>query len=76
MIKLVWHPIQPIVYTATVEGLIYVWDARNGQLLRTLAGHTDMILDMTFVPPTENAPPTRLLTAGDDEYVRLFAVLE
>ncbi|CAI5738312.1 unnamed protein product [Peronospora destructor] len=72
VIKLLWHPAQPIVYSCTVEGLIYVWDARTGQLLKTLAGHTDMVLDMTFIPAFEGVPVAGLLTASDDESVRLF----
>ncbi|RQM18412.1 hypothetical protein KXD40_001604 [Peronospora effusa] len=72
VIKLLWHPAQPIVYSCTVEGLVYVWDARTGQLLKTLAGHTDMVLDMTFVPAFDGVPVAGLLTASDDESVRLF----
>ncbi|KAF1326413.1 Angio-associated migratory cell protein, partial [Globisporangium splendens] len=77
VIKLMWHPTLPIVYSCTVEGLIYVWDARSGQQIKILAGHTDMVLDMAFVPgATPNAAPLGLLTASDDESVRLFAVTE
>ncbi|CAI5734076.1 unnamed protein product [Peronospora destructor] len=72
VIKLLWHPAQPIVYSCTVEGLIYVWDARTGQLLKILAGHADMVLDMTFIPAFEGVPVAGLLTASDDESVRLF----
>ncbi|KAG7383092.1 hypothetical protein PHYPSEUDO_004014 [Phytophthora pseudosyringae] len=72
VIKLLWHPTQPIVYSCTVEGLVYVWDARTGQLLKTLAGHTDMVLDMAFIPAFEGNPVAGLLTASDDESVRLF----
>ncbi|CAH0473286.1 unnamed protein product [Peronospora belbahrii] len=74
VIKLLWHPLQPIVYSCTVEGLVYAWDARTGELLKTLAGHTDMVLDMAFVPAIEGNSVTGLLTASDDESVRLFCV--
>jgi WD40 repeat protein len=74
VIKLLWHPTEPIVYSCTVEGLIYVWDARSGQLLKTLAGHTDMVLDMAFIPAFGGNPVAGLLTASDDESVRLFSV--
>uniref|UniRef100_A0AAV1UGS8 Angio-associated migratory cell protein n=1 Tax=Peronospora matthiolae TaxID=2874970 RepID=A0AAV1UGS8_9STRA len=74
VIKLLWHPSQPIVYSCTVEGLLYVWDARTGQLLKTLAGHTDMILDVALVPAVEGNSVAELLTASDDESVRLFCV--
>lgn len=74
VIKLLWHPTQQIVYACTVEGLVYVWDARTGQLLKTLAGHTDMVLDMTFVPAFASNSVAGLLTASDDESVRLYQV--
>ncbi|TMW68491.1 hypothetical protein Poli38472_005959 [Pythium oligandrum] len=74
--KLLWHPTQPIVYTCTVEGLIYVWDARTGQQLRVMGGHEDMILDMAFINEPGNATPIGLLSGSDDETVRLFPVSE
>ena len=74
VIKLLWHPSRPIVYTCTVEGLLYVWDARTGQLLKSLAGHTDTILDVALIPAVEGDSVAKLLTASDDESVRLFRV--
>ncbi|KAJ0393858.1 hypothetical protein P43SY_005980 [Pythium insidiosum] len=74
--KLLWHPSQPIVYTSTVDGRIYVWDARNGQLIRSMSGHTDVVLDMAFVMDQGSATPIGLLTGSDDESVRLFPVAE
>ena len=62
------------MYSCTVEGLLYIWDARTGQLLKTLAGHTDMILDVALVPVVEGNTVAELLTASDDESVRLFRV--
>ncbi|KAL7683563.1 putative WD40/YVTN repeat-like-containing domain superfamily, dynein regulator LIS1 [Plasmopara halstedii] len=74
VIKLLWHPTQQIVYACTVEGLIYAWDARIGQLLKTLAGHTDMVLDITIVHDFNCDFVAGLLTASDDETVRFFQI--
>ncbi|TDH73020.1 uncharacterized protein CCR75_003099 [Bremia lactucae] len=74
VIKLLWHPTLPTVYACTVEGLIYVWDARTGKLLKSLAGHSDMVLDMTFIPDVNDNSVVKLLTASDDESVRLYQV--
>lgn len=74
--KVLWHPNQPIVYTSSVEGLVYVWDARSGQLLKKFGGHTDTILDMAFITEPGNAVPIGLLAGGDDESMRLFPVTD
>jgi hypothetical protein len=51
VIKLLWHPTEPIVYSCTVE-----------------------VLDMAFIPAFGGNPVAGLLTASDDESVRLFSV--
>nr|CCA14691.1 angioassociated migratory cell protein putative [Albugo laibachii Nc14] len=72
VIKLLWHPTEAIVYTCTVTGLIYAWDARSGSQLRVWQGHSDMILDMSFVMNGDQI--AGILTTSDDETVRvLFA---
>ena len=45
--KLVWHPTLPLIVTSSSDGIVCVWDARNGSCIKTLTGHTDMINDMT-----------------------------
>ncbi|OQS05627.1 angio-associated migratory cell protein [Thraustotheca clavata] len=72
VIKLMWHPTEPFVYTCTVDGMIHVWDARNGQLQRSLSGHSEMILDMDLI--VRNGFLTELVTASDDETVRIFGL--
>lgn len=74
--QLQWHPTLPLVITSTCRGQVHLWDARNGQLLQTLTGHTDVINDMnvSFVPPV--APSVAghaiIVTASDDKTVRIF----
>ncbi|EQC26391.1 hypothetical protein SDRG_15736 [Saprolegnia diclina VS20] len=72
VIKLMWHPTEPFVYTCTVDGMIHVWDARSGQLQRSLSGHQEMILDMDLI--VRNGQLADLVTASDDETVRIFSL--
>jgi WD40 repeat protein len=37
--KLAWHDSAPLVYTASTDGVIRLWDARSGELLYSLTGH-------------------------------------
>jgi WD40 repeat protein len=70
--RLRWHPTAPIVFTATSRGRIHLWDARNGSLVQTLTGHTEMIndLDVQFL----DSGVAVIVTAGDDKTVRVFEV--
>ncbi|CAK4167121.1 unnamed protein product [Aphanomyces euteiches] len=72
VIKLQWHPTEPFVYTVTTDGMIHVWDARNGQLEKRLSGHQEMILEMEFV--VRNGVPLDVVTASEDETVRIFSL--
>ncbi|CAK4071921.1 unnamed protein product [Aphanomyces euteiches] len=72
VIKLQWHPTEPFVYTVTTDGMIHVWDARNGQLQKRLSGHQEMILEMEFV--VRNGVPLDVVTASEDETVRIFSL--
>jgi WD40 repeat protein len=50
-----------------------VWDARDGKLLRSLTGHTDVVNDLhvTFSDQGRNAV---IVSGSDDQSVRLFEV--
>ena len=70
--RLKWHPKLPIVFTTTMSGKVRLWDARNGSLLHTLTGHSDVIndVDMQF---SENGVAV-VVSGGDDKTVRVFEV--
>jgi WD40 repeat protein len=68
--RLCWHPSLPIVFTTTIGGKVLVWDARNGSLLQTLTGHTDVINDMDIQFMDTGAAV--IVSAGDDKTVRAF----
>jgi angio-associated migratory cell protein len=83
--KLQWHPTLLIVFTATTSGTIYIWDARNGNLLQTLTGSTEVINDMQIQiidPITDNQPQQQqqqqqtilILTGSDDHVIRIHEV--
>jgi WD40 repeat protein len=69
--RLRWHPTLPTVVTCTTLGSGHVWDARNGQLLHTATGHTDVINDMSIVFNPQGGSAT-LVTAGEDHSIRVF----
>lgn len=70
--RLRWHPTLPLVFTTSISGKIRLWDARNGNLLTTLTGHTDVINDVD-VQFLENGNAV-LVSAGDDKMIRAFEV--
>jgi WD40 repeat protein len=71
--RLQWHATQPWVFISTTEGSVHVWDARDGKLLRSLTGHTDVVNDLhvTFSDQGRNAV---IVSGSDDQSVRLFEV--
>jgi len=69
--RLQWHPTLPLVYTSASDGVIRVWDARNGALVIALTGHSDMINDLAVETVGDNAI---LVTGSDDNSVRVFEV--
>jgi len=74
--QLKWHPTIPLVVTSTCRGQVHLWDARNGQLLKTMTGHSDVIndMDVSFVAGAAGAVAGHavVVTASDDKTVRIF----
>ena len=63
------NPEGSIVATGGSQGGLALWDAQNGDLLQTLAGHDDYIGGLSF-----SADGRRLASAGDDHLVKLWDV--
>lgn len=71
--RLIWHPTLPLVFTASTDGIVRLWDARTGNCIQTLTGgHVDIINDMD-VSYAANGNAT-VLTGSDDGIVRMFQV--
>eukprot|EP00934_Nitzschia_sp_Nitz4_P002294 Nitzschia sp. Nitz4//scaffold298_size22859//13581//14987//NITZ4_008531-RA/size22859-processed-gene-0.15-mRNA-1//-1//CDS//3329546329//2294//frame0 len=70
--RLQWHPKLPVIFTTSLSGNIRLWDARNGSLIHTLTGNTEMVneVDIQYL---DNGSAL-IVTAGDDKAVRVFEV--
>ena len=40
VIRMAWHPNGIILITGCLDGCVYVWDGRTGELIQQLNGHT------------------------------------
>ena len=70
--RLQWHPRLPLCFTASTSGVVRLWDARNGSLLTSLTGHTDVINDLSVCYADSDGKKAFVATASDDKTVRLF----
>jgi ribosome assembly protein SQT1 len=71
--KLQWLEHFPIVVTASIAGVVRLWDARNGQLLATrTSGSSATINDLQIL--SQSNDDVVILTASDDQQVRVFEV--
>ncbi|KAK3094701.1 hypothetical protein FSP39_005157 [Pinctada imbricata] len=67
VVKLLWDATQPIVYTACLDGIIRTWDSRNGQLISSLGGHQDSILDFDLSKDGKT-----LVSVSEDQTARVY----
>ena len=74
VIKVLWHPLYPIVYTASTDQMVRLWSGQTGACLLTLGGHEDMILDMSIVFATNDEEEDTIFTCSDDRTARIFSV--
>mmetsp|Transcript_8109 Transcript_8109/g.11677 ORF Transcript_8109/g.11677 Transcript_8109/m.11677 type:complete len:514 (-) Transcript_8109:207-1748(-) len=74
--RLQWHPTLPLVLTSMSDGSVRLWDARNGSLVQTVTGHSDMINDLSveFVTPEQNGGTAIVVSGSDDKTVRLYEI--
>ncbi len=64
-----WHPTEPLVFTACLDGAARCWDLRTGACVRTYGGHEDAVQDIAVSPDG-----AMLLTGADDNTARVFRV--
>ncbi|MEV4759441.1 caspase family protein [Micromonospora sp. NPDC049559] len=66
---LVFSPSGRMIAAHAKDGTPMLWDAANGQALKTLVAHSDAVLDLVFTPDGRI-----LFTAGKDKTVRQWYV--
>ncbi|KAJ9077545.1 60S ribosomal subunit assembly or modification protein [Entomophthora muscae] len=50
VIKLIWHPTAPFIYSCSVDQTVCMWDARTGACVRKWQGHQDSVLALALSP--------------------------
>lgn len=68
--RLCWHPHQPLVFTACLDGIARCWDLRTAVCVRQYTGHTDAIQDIAVSPDG-----SMILTGSDDHTARVFQTI-
>ncbi len=46
--RVLFHPLYPLLLSASDDGSIKIWDYETGELERTLRGHTNHVTDLSF----------------------------
>lgn len=65
--QLTWHPQEPVLFTAGLDGTVRSFDVRSGQPLTKFTGHKQSILSFCI-----SNDGSALLTASDDGTARVF----
>eukprot|EP00555_Chaetoceros_dichaeta_P010560 CAMPEP_0198255222 /NCGR_PEP_ID=MMETSP1447-20131203/5386_1 /TAXON_ID=420782 /ORGANISM="Chaetoceros dichaeta, Strain CCMP1751" /LENGTH=524 /DNA_ID=CAMNT_0043941541 /DNA_START=58 /DNA_END=1632 /DNA_ORIENTATION=+ len=78
---LTWHPTMPIIFVSYADGIVRLWDARDGTIVHSLSGGTpsadNQINDFaTEFRGLENgsAGVADVVTANDDGMVKVYSV--
>ena len=69
IVKLVWHPSTPVVFTCTAGGTTSAYDARSGECLHAFTGPRGSIFDMAL---GRDDAGDFILSACDDGGVYVF----
>ncbi|ETO32388.1 G-protein beta WD-40 repeats containing protein, partial [Reticulomyxa filosa] len=55
-------------YVLSISKTISIWDAKSGKKIKTLMGHSDVIMDVQFLSDSDT-----IVSCSDDETVRLWS---
>jgi len=78
--RLVWHPTMPVIFVSHADGIVRLWDARDGTLVHSLSGGSStednqQINDFAAgFTSSDNGTSTAIVTAHDDGTVKVFKV--
>ena len=68
VVKLKWHPSDPFLFVASSDAKITLFDGRDGKVLKSFSGHSDVILDLDL-----SDDGNTILTCSDDKSVLVFS---
>ncbi|XP_077176767.1 angio-associated migratory cell protein [Paroedura picta] len=69
IVQLLWEENSPVVYTCSLDGAVYLWDARSGKLISEYRGHSAEILDFAL-----NKDASVVVTTSGDHQAKVFCV--
>lgn len=77
--RVVWHPLLPIIFASYTDGVVRVWDARNGFMLHAMTGggnRNGQINDMSivFFGMEQGLGSANIVTANDNGAAKIFHV--
>lgn len=68
-VKALWHPSKPILYTCSLDGVVRVFEGRNGKLLFEGVGHQNHVLEIALADGGNT-----IVSCSEDAKVLVFNV--
>lgn len=65
--RMVWHPTQPLAFTACTDGIVRCWDIRTAKAVKQFGGHGAAVQDLALSPDA-----SMIITGSDDKTARIF----
>eukprot|EP01125_Pyxidicula_operculata_P001562 TRINITY_DN11414_c0_g1_i1.p1 TRINITY_DN11414_c0_g1~~TRINITY_DN11414_c0_g1_i1.p1 ORF type:complete len:413 (+),score=97.53 TRINITY_DN11414_c0_g1_i1:42-1280(+) len=70
IVKIALVPNQQFLFVScSLDHSVVLWDARSGEAVKTLNGHTDQVLDFSFCSDNNT-----ILSCGEDKVVRMWTL--
>ncbi|XP_065884318.1 angio-associated migratory cell protein-like isoform X2 [Dysidea avara] len=69
VVKIRWCNSSPLLYTACLDGVVRLWDGRNGSVVTQWEGHNGQLLDMDMT-----SDDSTVVTASEDCTARVFSL--